>query len=317
MPALSAAVRRLERRAAQAPALIEPAVKALDAALTALDEARGHLEAALRAADHDPRELERIEERLFALRAAARKYNVPVDELAALAARYAADLGLIDAGAERLAALEAAAGEAAARYRAGRRRRCPTARRKAAEKLDKAVNGELKPLKLERAKFSTEIAAEPQAPGPHGIDRVEFWVQTNPGTRPGPLMKVASGGELARFLLALKVVLADRGSAPTLVFDEIDTGVGGAVADAIGVRLARLSPPRAGDRGDACAAGRRARRPALSHHQGRARQGQARRDPRHRGRRRRRREEIARMLAGAEITDEARAAAERLIKAAG
>ena len=106
--------------------------------------------------------------------------------------------------------------------------------------LDKAVNGELKPLKLERAKFSTQIESDAGAAGPHGIDRVEFWVQTNPGTRPGPLMKVASGGELARFLLALKVVLADRGSAPTLVFDEIDTGVGGAVADAIGMRLARL-----------------------------------------------------------------------------
>ena len=106
--------------------------------------------------------------------------------------------------------------------------------------LDKAVNGELKPLKLERAKFSTQIDSDPAAAGPNGIDRVEFWVQTNPGTRPGPLMKVASGGELARFLLALKVVLADRGSAPTLVFDEIDTGVGGAVADAIGMRLAKL-----------------------------------------------------------------------------
>ncbi len=114
------------------------------------------------------------------------------------------------------------------------------ARKKAAEKLDKAVNGELKPLKLERAKFSTQIESDAATAGPNGIDRVEFWVQTNPGTRPGPMMKVASGGELARFLLALKVVLADRGSAPTLVFDEIDTGVGGAVADAIGVRLARL-----------------------------------------------------------------------------
>jgi DNA repair protein RecN (Recombination protein N) len=114
------------------------------------------------------------------------------------------------------------------------------ARKKAAEKLDKAVNGELKPLKLERAKFSTQIESDTATAGPNGIDRVEFWVQTNPGTRPGPMMKVASGGELARFLLALKVVLADRGSAPTLVFDEIDTGVGGAVADAIGVRLARL-----------------------------------------------------------------------------
>ena len=154
------------------------------------------------------------------------------------------------------------------------------------------------------------------AGGPNGIDRVEFWAQTNPGTRPGPLMKVASGGELARFLLALKVVLADRGSAPTLIFDEIDTGVGGAVADAIGVRLARLAG--------------RVQAIAVTH----APQVAARADRHYviakdaldKGKRvatrvtevaaDRRREEIARMLAGAEITEEARAAAERLIKAA-
>ena len=316
VPALSAALRRLERRTPQAPALIEPAVKALDAALAALDDARGHLEQALRAADHDPRELERIEERLFALRAAARKHNVPVDGLNALAARYAADLGLIDAGAERLAALQSAAHEADTYYRKGAAA-LSQGRRTAAAKLDGAVNGELKPLKLERAKFMTEIVTEPDAAGPHGIDRIEFWVQTNPGTRPGPLMKVASGGELARFLLALKVVLADRGSAPTLVFDEVDTGVGGAVADAIGVRLARL--------------GRRAQVIAVTH----APQVAARADRHYlisksaldKGKRvatrvaelaaDKRREEIARMLAGAEITAEARAAAERLIKAAG
>ncbi|MGZ3360896.1 MAG: DNA repair protein RecN [Xanthobacteraceae bacterium] len=301
VPALSAALRRLERRTAQAPALIEPAVKALDAALTALDDARGQLDRALRAADHDPRELERIEERLFALRAAARKYTVPVDGLNALAARYAADLGLIDAGAERLAALESAAREADEHYRKAAVT-LSQARKAAAAKLDGAVNGELKPLKLERAKFMTEMVTEPDSGGPHGIDRIEFWVQTNPGTRPGPLMKVASGGELARFLLALKVVLADRGSAPTLVFDEVDTGVGGAVADAIGVRLARL--------------GRRAQVVAVTH----APQVAARADRHYlisksaldKGKRvatrvaelaaDKRREEIARMLAGAEIT---------------
>jgi DNA repair protein RecN (Recombination protein N) len=316
VPALAAAVRRLERRTTQAPALIEPAVKALDAALTALDAARSHLDEALRAADHDPRELERIEERLFALRAAARKYNVPVDRLNALAAHYAADLGLIDAGAERLAALEAAAREAEERFRAAAIA-LSDQRKAAAKKLDKAVNAELAPLKLERARFSTEIVTEPEAAGPHGVDRIEFWVQTNPGTRPGPLMKVASGGELARFLLALKVVLADRGSAPTLVFDEVDIGVGGAVADAIGVRLARLA--------------RRVQVITVTH----APQVAARADRHYlisksaldKGKRvatrvaevaeDKRREEIARMLAGAEITAEARAAAERLIKAAG
>ena len=315
VPMLAAAVRRLERRQAQAGALIEPAVRAIDAALGALDEARTHLEQALAAADQDPRVLERIEERLFALRAAGRKYNAPVDDLAALAARYASDLALIDAGAARLAALEKTAAEAAEAY-AQAAAKLSERRRRVAEMLDKAVNGELKPLKLERAKFSTAIESDAGAAGPHGIDRVEFWVRTNPGTQPGPLMRVASGGELARFLLALKVVIADKGSAPTLVFDEIDTGVGGAVADAIGVRLARL--------------GRRVQALAVTH----APQVAARADHHYlitkeatpKGKRvatrvtelepARRREEIARMLAGAEITAEARAAADGLITAA-
>src|SRR5580698_3934907 len=312
--ALAAALRRLERRAAQAPALINPVVKAIDAALTAMDEAGSHLEAALRAANYDPQELERIEERLFALRAAGRKYNVPVDNLAALGQRYQADLALIDAGAERLATLEKEAQAAEARFREAAQT-LSAGRRRAAQKLDKALNGELKPLKLDRAHFNAQIVSESE--GPHRLDRVEFWVRTNPGTRPGPMMKVASGGELARFLLALKVVLADRGSAPTLIFDEIDTGVGGAVADAIGVRLARLASevqviavthaPQVAARADrhyliskdALSKGKRvATRVAELEAE-------------------RRREEIARMLAGAEITAEARAAAERLIRAAG
>ncbi len=314
VPPLATAVRRLDRRAAQAPALIEPAVKAIDAALAALDEARVHLELALRVAEYDPQELERIEQRLFTLRAAARKYNVPVDELAALARRHQGDLALIDAGAERLAALERDAQAAAARYREAAQA-LAAARRNTALMLDKSVNAELRALKLDRAQFLTQIESEDE--GPDGLDRVEFWVRTNPGTRPGPLMKVASGGELARFLLALKVVLADRGSAPTLVFDEIDTGVGGAIADAVGVRLARLAS--------------RVQVIAVTH----APQVAARADRHYlitkdalgNGKRvatrvvevaaERRREEIARMLAGAEITAEARAAAERLIRAAG
>jgi DNA repair protein RecN (Recombination protein N) len=312
--ALSTAMRRLERRRAQAPSLIDPAIKAIDVSLTALDEAGAHLDAALRAANHDPHELERIEERLFALRAMGRKYNVPVDNLAALNAKLASDLAVIDAGAAELKKLEAAAREAEAAYTKAAAA-LSAARKKAAVKLDKAVMAELKPLKLERARFFTNI--ESDAAGPNGVDRVEFWVETNPGTRPGPLMKVASGGELARFLLALKVVLADRGSAPTLVFDEIDTGVGGAVADAIGQRLARLA-----DKVQVVAvthapqvAARANRHFVIS------------KEPLSRGKRvatsitevaaKERREEIARMLAGAEITDEARKAAERLIKAAG
>jgi DNA repair protein RecN (Recombination protein N) len=313
--ALSAAVRRLERRAGSMPALVEPAVKAIDVAINALEEADQHLAAALAATDFDPLELERIEERLFALRAASRKYSTPVDALATLAAKFAADVALVDAGAERLKQLEAAAREADSRYGAAAEK-LSVARAKAADKLNKAVNAELAPLKLERAKFMTEVATDAASPGPQGIDRVEFWVQTNPGTRPGPMMKVASGGELSRFLLALKVVLSDRGSAPTLVFDEIDTGVGGAVADAIGARLARLAS--------------QVQVMAVTH----APQVAARADQHllisketlDRGKRvatrvnalaaEHRREEIARMLAGAEITAEARAAAERLLKAA-
>jgi len=313
--ALSAAVRRLERRAANSPALVEPAVKAIDAAINALEEADQHLTAALAAADFDPAELERIEERLFALRAASRKYSTPVDGLAALAAKYAADVALIDAGAEQLKRLEATAGEADRRYASAARKLSAT-REKSAQKLDRAVNAELPPLKLERATFTTQIESDPDSAGPQGFDHIEFWVQTNPGTRPGPLMKVASGGELSRFLLALKVVLSDRGSAPTLVFDEIDTGVGGAVADAIGARLARLAgkvqvmavthAPQVAVRAnqhlliskDSLDKGKRVatRVNALAADH--------------------RREEIARMLAGAEITAEARAAAERLLRAA-
>ena len=313
---LAAAVRRLERRAASSPSLVEPAVRSIDAAINALEEADQHLAAALAAADFDPAELERIEERLFALRAASRKYATPVDGLAALAAKFVNDVALIDAGAERLVVLEKQVAEADRRYAAAAAK-LSAARIKAAEKLDKAVNAELAPLKLERAMFSTQIESDPASVGPQGFDRVEFWVQTNPGTRPGPLMKVASGGELSRFLLALKVVLSDKGSAPTLVFDEIDTGVGGAVADAIGARLARL----------AC----KVQVMAVTH----APQVAVRadqhllisKDALDRGKRvatrvatlaeDHRREEIARMLAGAEITAEARAAAERLLKAAG
>jgi DNA repair protein RecN (Recombination protein N) len=243
VPAFSTAIRRLERRHAQAPMLVEPAVKALDAALTAMEDARVHLELALQAANYDPLELERIEERLFALRAAGRKYNSPVDHLAALAQKYAADLALIDAGAEQLARLEKAVSEADAKYRTAAQK-LSAARNKAAGALDKAVNAEIKPLKLERATFTTQVQTDSSAPGPNGIDRVEFWAQTNPGTRPGPLMKVASGGELARFLLALKVVLADRGSAPTLIFDEIDTGVGGAMAEIIGRKIRSVAQHR-------------------------------------------------------------------------
>jgi DNA repair protein RecN (Recombination protein N) len=314
VPSLSALLRRLERRVADAADLVGAPVKALETALAALEEGRDGIERALAAADFDPKELERIEERLFALRAAARKYGTTVDELPAAAARFASDVEAIDKGVERLAALQEAEKEAEAAYRAAADK-LSAARKKAGVALDKAVNAELAPLKLERAEFQTAIESNRELAGAEGHDRVEFWVRTNPGSKPGPLMKVASGGELARFLLALKVVLADRGSAPTLVFDEIDTAVGGAVSDAIGARLARL--------------GTKVQVLSVTH----APQVAARasnhflvsKEPAGVNRvvtrmraldAKQKREEIARMLAGAEVTEEARAAAERLIAGA-
>ena len=316
VPSLAGALRRLERRQASAEALLGPPIVALGAALDALDTARDVLAQAIRDADFDPLELERIEERLFALRGAARKYQVPVEGLSALGERFASELAALSAGETRVSALSRAAQATAADYRDAAEA-ISKARKTAAKKIDAAVAKELAPLKLERATFTTHIESDPTAGGPDGFDRVEFWVATNPGTRPGPLMKVASGGELARFVLALKVVLADRGSAPTLVFDEIDTGVGGAVADAIGQRLARLAE--------------RVQVLAVTHApQVAARAGghlRIAKDTRDRGKRvatevaildpTSRREEIARMLSGAQVTDEARAAAGRLLEGAG
>jgi DNA repair protein RecN (Recombination protein N) len=313
LAAISSALRRLERRQAQAPELLGPVVSALDSAFAAFDAASQAVEQALRVAEYDADELERVEERLFALRAAGRKYGVAVDSLAALAEQIAADLAVLDAGEEHLQKLGAAAKAAAADY-AREARNLSQARRSAARDLEAAVNAELAPLKLDGAEFSVKFHAESGTPSSEGIDRLEFWVRTNPGTSPGPLAKIASGGELARFMLALKVVLVDRGSAPTLVFDEIDTGVGGAVADAIGQRLARLAadvqvlavthaPQVAAQAAghfrivkDATDKGARVAT-RVSHLAKEAR-----------------REEIARMLAGATITEEARAAAGRLME---
>ena len=313
IPSISSVMRRLERRATQAPHLIEPTVKALDAALLALDEARSALDVALREADFDPRELEQCEERLFALRAAARKYSVPVDDLQKTAQHFADQLASLDAGEHRLVALEQAVDTARLAYDAAALA-LSHKRRTAATALEAAVTAELGPLKLERARFICRIESDPATISATGIDQVEFHVQTNPGTRPGPMMKVASGGELSRFMLALKVVLADKGSAPTLVFDEIDTGVGGAVADAIGQRLKRLSKrvqvlavthaPQVAAlatkhfliaKEDIAEGTRVATRVGVLETKAR-------------------REEIARMLSGETISAEARAAAERLLQ---
>ena len=314
LPTLNAVARRLQRRAQQAPDLMEPSVKALDEAMNAVELAAQAVEQALRASAFDPRELERCEERLFELRGMSRKYSVAVDALPALAEKYAGELADLSDGRSRVAQLEKVFAAAQGEY-ASAAGALTAARRRAAEELAGAVNAELPPLKLERARFSAEVVSDERAVSADGYDRVEFVVQTNPGSRPGPLMKVASGGELARFLLALKVSLAERETAPTLVFDEIDTGVGGAVADAIGQRLARLASRAqvlAVTHAPQVAARSQRHFKIVKHEVGAGvatrvlTLGAAER-----------REEIARMLAGAEITREARAAAKSLIEKAG
>jgi len=316
LPVLSAISRRLQRRMPQAPQLIEPSVQALDEAMEALEVATRSVEAALAACDFDPRELERCETRLFALRAMARKYAAPVEALPALAQKYAGELADLGAAQARVSELEQASRSAVDAYVAAAAA-LSRARQASARNLERAVNAELPPLKLERASFSAPVESDAEIVAADGFDRVEFVVQTNPGSRPGPLMKVASGGELSRFLLALKVSLVERDTAPTLVFDEIDTGVGGAVADAIGQRLARLAA--------------KAQVLAVTHAPQVAVRSQRHfkitKDDVGAGERvvtrvidlgaPERREEIARMLAGAEITREARAAAKSLIEKAG
>jgi DNA repair protein RecN (Recombination protein N) len=309
MPTLSSLLRRLERKKGNEPGPLDPAIEALARAVNALGETASALEAAARESAFDQRELEKIEERLFALRAASRKHNVPVDALPALAERMQADLAALDAGEGQLRELQAGVARAKDEYDA-LAGKLSASRKKAAKNLAAGVNGELPALKLERAQFFVEV--EEDAPSETGIDRVGFVVRTNPGSRPGPLMKVASGGELARFLLALKVCLAEKASAPTLIFDEIDTAVGGAVSDAIGQRLARLAgnlqvlavthaPQVAARAGSHYLIAKEARG------KDRVATDVVRLDTA------RRREEIARMLAGSTVTDEARAAADRLI----
>ncbi|MCQ8783973.1 DNA repair protein RecN [Mangrovibrevibacter kandeliae] len=315
IPALAGLLRRLDRKKDELPGLLDEPIARLDAALDALSDAQMGLEGALRSLEFDPQALERTEERLFALRAAGRKFNLPVDDLPDLVARMIGDLADLDAGEERLGQLEA---DVAERRRLFDRLAAELSARRhtAAKLLEGAVMIELPDLKLERAEFLVEMASDPSSPSAAGIDTAEFWVRTNPGTRAGPMMKVASGGELSRFLLALKVALADKGSAPTLVFDEIDTGVGGAVADAIGRRLARLA-----DRVQVLSvthapqvAARASTHLLISKRQARAEDERLATEVvaiMEDGRR----EEIARMLAGETVTEEARAAAGRLLAA--
>lgn len=313
---LAAALRRIERQAALAPDLLGPVAAAIARVLDETNAAQAKVEEALAATAFEPEALERAEERLFALRALARKHKVPVDALPALVERLEAELSALDTSEARGAELAKAAAAARKTYETlalG----LSAGRKEAAARLDREVTGELGPLKLDKARFITQIdTVDLAASGPSGIDRVAFWVRTNPGTDPGPLMKVASGGELARFILALKVVLAARGSAPTLIFDEADAGVGGATAAAVGERLARLAAkvqvlavthaPQVA----AVASGHIliAKEPV----RGKGGEAMATRVAILQGEERR--EEIARMLAGQTITDEARKAAEQLMK---
>lgn len=211
---------------------------ALDRALVELGEAQAGIEAGLEALDFDPLELERVEERLFALRALARKHAVLPDDLPGLAAELRQRLDALEGGEAALAGLAQAVATAQAAYEDAAAR-LSAARHHAAERLDRAMGQELPPLKMDRAMFRTLVA--PAEPGPDGRDAVAFQVATNPGTPPGPLERIASGGELSRFLLALKVCLTAGTRDVTLIFDEIDRGVGGATADAVGRRLSALA----------------------------------------------------------------------------
>ena len=307
------AARILDRISPDHEALAE-ALAALDRAMVETGNAGDQVSEASRALAFDPRDLEQDEARLFELRGMARKHRVQPDDLAALADELRERRDRLEAGEEGIAALEQRATAARDIYQAAAAR-LSAARAAAAGRLDSAVAAELPPLKLDAARFRTTIAELPEDQwGPTGRDRVEFQIATNPGAPFGALIKIASGGELSRFILALKVALAEQGGLNTMIFDEIDRGVGGAVASAIGDRLARLASgaqllvvthsPQVAARAD------RHWLIAKSH------DGTVTRTSVHQLDFTQRREEIARMLSGAEVTDEARAQASRLLEVA-
>ena len=309
--ALRRAQASLERAADGTGSALASVIEAFERAALETGEAVRALEATGRAVEQDPSSLDDIEERLFALRGLARKHRVEVDQLAELTEGIRLKLGMLEDQSGSIARLEAAAAEAREAFvRAGDA--LSAQRSAAAKELDTTVAAELPPLKLERAALATRVdRLDERDWGPHGLDRVAFEVITNPGTPPGPLKKVASGGELSRIMLALKVVLRSAGEIPTLIFDEVDSGIGGATAAAVGERLGRLardvqvlvvthSPQVA-------ARGAQHWRVAKSDVGGTVATAV---DFLNEGARR---EEIARMLSGAAVTDEARAAADRLI----
>ena len=308
---LGSAHRTVERALPLAGSMLDDPAAGIERARVELEDAAAALERAGQQLEMDAGRAEQVEERLFALRAAARKHQVAVDDLPRLRDEVAARLAGVDAGAERLMALTEAAGAARAAF-ARRAAELSAGRAAAAARLAEAVIAELAPLKL-KARLAVRLLSLTEAEwSGEGAERVSFEIATNPGQEPAPLAKIASGGELARVMLALKVVLAQVGSTPCLVFDEVDTGIGGATADAVGERLARLGTaaqvlvvthaPQVAARAD--------------HHwrvektvrAGRATVSVTRLSDDER------REEIARMLAGARITEAARAAADSLIR---
>ena len=312
---LRSASRALQRLVpANQPDALNPAAEAL-AALERAEEALAEAETLLtrlaNEADADPRLLEQAEERLFALRAAARKHAVPVVELPALLDRLCIRLAALDSGSAEIAELEQAARDGRARY-ATAAEALSAARQAASARLDKAVARELPPLRLDKARFHAEVAPVGETEwGPSGADAVRFLIATNPGQEPGPLAKIASGGEMSRLMLALKVVLSAGSVVPTLVFDEVDSGIGGATAAAVGERLARVAEglqvlvvthsPQVAARG---ASHLRVAKAVLGGRSATNVEILALSD---------RREEIARMLAGEKITPAARAAADDLL----
>jgi DNA repair protein RecN (Recombination protein N) len=310
---LRQAARRLERIAGEHESLAE-ALAALDRALIEAGDAEDRLASAAEALSCDPARLEDAEARLFELRAVARKHRVEPDALPALAGELAARLAALEAGDRGLAGLEGRVAESRAAYEA-EAERLSALRAAAAARLDEKVAAELAPLRLDAARFRTTLEPLPEAQWTaRGRDRVEFEVSTNPGAPFAPLTRIASGGELSRFILALKVALAEQGGATTMIFDEIDRGVGGAVASAVGERLHRLAESAqllvVTHSPQVAARGNRHLLIEKSH------DGLVTRTSVHWLDEAKRREEIARMLSGAQVTDEARAQATRLLEAA-
>lgn len=313
---LTVLLRRLQRKGEDDIQIFQPLIERLDASLVALDGTFEALEDIKRAMNFDPNELNETEERLFALRALARKHHVGCDDLGAVLAKYEADLASLVSGNDELTKLRDALAKSLEQYQV-RAKKLSDCRLKAAKEIESAMGLELPDLKLGSARFIVDLQVDETRMSEYGFDQVSFYVQTNPGTQAGPMLKVASGGELSRFLLALKVILAERASAPVLIFDEIDTGVGGAVADAMGRRLERLAKsvqvitvthaPQVAAR-----AHQHLLIEKLLSGDGKTVRTHVRRlSTGEKG------EEIARMLAGAEVSDEARAAARRLISEVG